>query len=89
MKKPNIFIFILLLGSFAFLQKQNQSLENLQKAYQAEANASRRYEMFAKKATEENHEQIAKLFRAVSKSESVHMQNHKKAIEAMGGTPEG
>lgn len=68
-------------------QQANQTLANLEKAYQAESNATRRYEMFAQKASEENLEQIAKLFRAVSKSESIHAQNHKRAIENMGGTP--
>jgi rubrerythrin len=85
MNKLSILLVVLLLGGLANAQsqKQSQTLDNLQKAYQAEANASRRYEMFAKKA----HEQIAKLFRAVSKSESVHMQNHRRAIQAKGGTP--
>ncbi len=66
----------------------SQTLDNLQKAYQAEANATRRYGMFAQKAEEENYDQVAKLFRAVSKSESIHMQNHKRVIENLGGTPE-
>ncbi|WP_161888278.1 rubrerythrin family protein [Pontibacter russatus] len=89
MKILSILLVVLLLGSLACAQSQkhSQTLDNLQKAYQAEANASRRYEMFAKKAAEENHKQIAHLFQAVSRSESVHMQNHKRAIEAMGGTP--
>lgn len=89
MKKLSILLFVLFLSEFIYAQsqKQGKTLDNLQQAYQAEANASRRYEMFAKKAAEENHVQIANLFQAVSKSESVHMQNHKRAIEAMGGMP--
>ncbi|TPE43385.1 rubrerythrin family protein [Pontibacter mangrovi] len=89
MKMLTIFLVALLLIGLAFAQPQQQSqtLDNLQKAYQAEANAARRYELFASKAAEENHEQVAKLFRAVSQSETVHMQNHRQAIEAMGGTP--
>lgn len=68
-------------------QTQSQTLKNLQQAYQAEANASRKYEMFAKKAAEEKYDQVARLFRAISKSESIHMANHKAAIQKMGGKP--
>lgn len=89
MKKLGMLLFVLFISAFAFAQSQkhHRTLDNLQKAYQAEANATRRYEMFAKKAAEENHKQIAKLFRAISKSESVHMHNHAQAIKAMGGKP--
>lgn len=89
MKKLSILVCVLFFSMLAYAQsqKQGKTLDNLQQAYQAEANASRRYEMFAKKAAEENHVQIANLFQAVSKSESVHMQNHKRAIESMGATP--
>ncbi|NDK55568.1 ferritin family protein [Pontibacter fetidus] len=73
--------------SVCYSQQATQTLTNLEKAYQAESNATRRYEMFAQKASEENQEQIAKLFKAVSKSEAIHAQNHKRAIEALGGTP--
>jgi rubrerythrin len=89
MIKLDILLFVLFFSGLAFVpsQKHSHTLDNLQQAYQAEANATRRYEMFAKKAAEENHEPIARLFRAVAKSESVHMKNHKEAIQAMGGTP--
>ncbi|AKQ47590.1 hypothetical protein TH63_09215 [Rufibacter radiotolerans] len=63
------------------------TLQNLEKAYQAEANATRRYEQFAAKATEEKQLQIAKLFRAISRSEAIHMKNHKAAIMKLGGKP--
>src|SRR5262249_17936931 len=53
-----------------------------------EANASHRYELFAKKAEEEGYAQVAKLFKAVSMSESIHRNNHKAAILSMGGMPD-
>ncbi|WP_164891179.1 rubrerythrin family protein [Botryobacter ruber] len=87
MKAIFIIPFLLLCSLVTYGQQHKQTLTNLEKAYQAEANASRRYEMFSKKASEEKQEQIARLFRAVSKSESIHMQNHKRAIEKIGGTP--
>ncbi|WP_439882707.1 rubrerythrin family protein [Pontibacter sp. MBLB2868] len=88
MKKVIVMLFILFCYGQSFGQQQGQTLANLQKAYQAEANASRRYAMFAEQAAEENLDQVARLFRAVSKSESIHMRNHQQAIEAMGATPD-
>lgn len=83
----NILLLIACILCLSFIQAAKQTLDNLQATYQAEANASRKYELFAKKAAEENYAQVAKLFRAVSKSESIHMANHKAAIQKMGGTP--
>jgi rubrerythrin len=93
MKMILLILFSLALFSFAqtkpqgMAQSQSQTLKNLQKAYQAEANATRKYEIFAKKAAEEKYAQVAELFRAISKSESIHMANHKAAIQKMGGKP--
>lgn len=65
----------------------NRTLSNLNVALRGETNASHRYELFAQKADEENYDQVAKLFRAVSMSESIHRNNHKAAILSMGHTP--
>jgi rubrerythrin len=62
-----------------------KTIANLNAAMQDEANAAHRYLLFARRADEEGHREIAKLFRAVAQSELVHEQNHRKAIAALGG----
>ncbi len=66
--------------------KVGTTLENLQAAFNGESNAHVRYLAFAKKADEEGYAPVASLFRAAAKAEEVHARNHKKVIEAMGGT---
>lgn len=62
-----------------------QTLENLNTAFQGESNAAHRYEAFAKKADAEGHGQAAHLFRAAARAETIHRENHKQAILALGG----
>ncbi len=62
-----------------------QTLDNLNTAFQGESNAAHRYEAFAKKADAEGHGQAARLFRAAAQAESIHKENHKQAILALGG----
>lgn len=66
--------------------KPAETIKNLDTAYQGEANAHERYALFAKKADEEGFAQVAKLFRAASRSEQIHRDAHKEAIEKLGGT---
>lgn len=62
-----------------------QTLDNLNAAYQGESNAAHRYGAFAKKADVEGYSQAARLFRAAARAESIHKENHKQAILALGG----
>lgn len=62
----------------------NKTVDNLKAALQGETTASAKYAAFAAKAKEENLPQIAALFYATSKSESVHAKNHKTALGNMG-----
>ncbi len=62
-----------------------QTLNNLNTAFQGESNAAHRYEAFAKKAETEGYAYAAHLFRAASKAESIHREAHKQAILALGG----
>jgi len=66
----------------------DKSIKHLQKAYQDEANASRKYVLYSEKAKEEGYKEVANLFLAASKSEYVHMMNHKKALKELGAKPE-
>jgi len=63
------------------------TLENLQAAYNGESNASARYKAFAEKADAEGYKAVARLFRAASRSEAIHAQNHAAVIKALGGSP--
>lgn len=65
-----------------------QTIQNLNKAMGGEANASHRYSLFAKRADADGHPQVAKLFRAISKSESIHKANHEAVIKQLGGKVE-
>jgi rubrerythrin len=62
-----------------------QTLDNLNAAFQGESNAAHRYEAFAKKADAEGCPYAARLFRAAARAESIHKENHKQAILALGG----
>ncbi len=61
-----------------------KTVENMKAALQGETTASAKYAAFAQKASEENLPQIAALFKATSKSESIHAANHHKVLEEMG-----
>lgn len=62
-----------------------QTLDNLNAAFQGESNAAHRYEAFAQKADAEGSTHAARLFRAAAKAEGVHRESHKQAILALGG----
>lgn len=58
------------------------TMENLEGAFTGESMANRKYLAFAKKAEEEGHPQVARLFRAAAAAETVHAHNH---LDIMGG----
>jgi rubrerythrin len=62
-----------------------QTLDNLNAAFQGESNAAHRYDAFAKAADAEGKTFAAKLFRAAAKAEAIHRESHKKAILDLGG----
>ena len=61
-----------------------RTIENLKAGIKGETTASAKYAAFAKKAKEEGFEPIAQLFKAASKSESIHAANHLKVLEKLG-----
>jgi rubrerythrin len=60
--------------------------KNLLAAFAGKSQANRRYLAFAKKADEEGHPQIAKLFRAAAAAETVHALNHFRTLGAVKST---
>ncbi len=68
-------------------QASEQTLKNLNTAFEGESNAANRYAAFAKKADGDGYPQVAKLFRAASAAEAIHRDTHKAAILELGGVP--
>ncbi len=96
MKTPTHFLTALGLTCCALLvlaantqaKSSEQTIKNLNAAYQGESNASNRYAKFAEKADAEGYSQVAKLFRAASTAEAIHRDTHKAAILELGGVVE-
>ena len=63
------------------------TLENLQAAFDGESNAAAKYAAYAKKADEEGYAPVASLFRAASRAEQIHRDNHADVIRSMGVEP--
>jgi rubrerythrin len=66
---------------------QNKTLDNLMAAYNGESNAHAKYLAYAEKADTEGYGKVASLFRAAASAEKIHLTNHARVIESMGGTP--
>ncbi len=64
-----------------------KTLDNLNAAFNGESNAHARYLAFAAKAGEEGYGEVASLFRAAARAESVHAANHAEVIRKLGGVP--
>jgi len=66
----------------------DQTTKNLKAAFAGESQANRRYLAFAQKADEEGFKNLARLFRAVAESETVHALNHLKSVNGVGSSLE-
>lgn len=64
--------------------KPVKTIENLKAGIKGETTASAKYAAFAQKAREEGKMNVAKLFEAASKAESIHAANHRKVLEELG-----
>jgi rubrerythrin len=64
----------------------DQTTKNLKAAFAGESQANRRYVAFAQKAEEEGFKNLARLFRAVAESETVHAINHLKCVNGVGSS---
>jgi rubrerythrin len=60
----------------------------LMEAFAGESQANRRYLAFAEQAEKEGYHQVAKLFRAVAKAETVHAHAHLRALKGIRSTAE-
>ena len=59
---------------------------NLKAALSGESQANRKYLAFAKKADEEGHPQVAKLFRAAAEAETVHAMTYLRLLGEINST---
>ncbi len=66
----------------------SQSEKYLKEAFAGEAQANRKYLAFAAKADQEGYSQAARLFRAAAEAETIHANNHLKALAAVKATGE-
>lgn len=64
----------------------SKAAEDLKAAFAGESQANRRYTIFAQKAEEDGHPQVAKLFRAAAAAEAIHAKNHLKALDGIHST---
>lgn len=75
------------LGWFGFGSRQSETLQNLQTAYNGEANAHARYLAFADQAQHEEFYDVASLFRAAAYAEHIHLERIATVIRKMGAEP--
>jgi rubrerythrin len=61
------------------------TIHNLMTAYKGELRARARYIAFAARAEEDGFRGVASLFRAVSRAEKIHADNHARVIHELGG----
>jgi rubrerythrin len=61
---------------------------DLKEAFAGESQANRTYLAFAKKAEQEGHKQVAKLFRATAEAETVHAHAHLRELGGVKSTKE-
>ena len=66
----------------------SKSIDHLKTAFAGESQANRKYLAFAKKADEDGFPGIARLFRAAAAAETVHAQNHFRAMDGIQSTAE-
>jgi len=86
MEKISILTIVLLLSltGLSFAGSQNKTVENLKEAIKGETTASAKYSAYSEKAKEEGYDKIALLFKAASKAESIHANNHTAVLTQLG-----
>lgn len=83
----SVIAVILLTGSFSFTQAANdKTVKDLQDAFIGESTASAKYKAYAEKAREEGNQNVAVLFDAASKAESIHAGNHKAVLQQLNAS---
>jgi rubrerythrin len=84
MKKSILATVVLCLFAGYGMGGNETTIANLKAAFKGESTASAKYAAYAEQATKEGLVQIAVMFTATSKSESIHASNHKVVLERLG-----
>jgi len=87
MKRSILLMITLFVGIFILScnpAKPVKTIEDLKAAFNGESTASAKYAEYAQKAADDNLFKIAALFKAASKAEAIHADNHKKVLEKLG-----
>ncbi len=66
----------------------SKSEQNLREAFAGESQANRKYLAFASAADKEGYPQAARLFRAAAEAETIHANNHLRALKGIKSTKE-
>lgn len=66
-------------------RKPEKTLADLKVAYIREATTQDKYNMFSKKAKEEDFHKVALMFSAIAYAEGIHAANHKKVLDKLKG----
>ena len=64
----------------------SQTKDNLKTAFAGESQANRKYLAYAEKADKEGYPQVAKLFRAAARAETIHAHAHLRLLKGIGST---
>jgi rubrerythrin len=67
-----------------FTKEEQKCIADLHEAMNGELTASVKYADYAKQADKEKLSSIAALFRATSRAEGIHLENHRKALADLG-----
>jgi rubrerythrin len=84
MKTKSVFILLFIISYFHPGYAQQRTIENLQDAYQEEANAAYQFDLYSEQANKYGLDDLSRLFCALSQGESIHMKNHQIALEKLG-----
>jgi rubrerythrin len=66
----------------------SKSEDFLKEAFAGESQANRKYLAYAAKADQEGYPQVARMFRAAAEAETVHANNHLRALKGIRSTKE-
>ncbi len=77
-------VAVSLVAAGAALAAPTKTIADLKAAYLGESTAHAKYAVYAKKAAQEGHADVARLFRAASTAEGIHARNHKAVLVTLG-----
>lgn len=65
----------------------NEVIDSLKESIYGELEAREKYKLYSEKAKDENLPTVAKLFKAISFAEEIHIKNHVNALSKITNNP--